>query len=35
MMKVDDRDSAECKNCEKNDKIGINGIDLNDNKTKH
>ena len=35
MMKMDDRDSAEYQNLEKRDKIGINGIDLNDNKTKH
>ena len=28
IMKIDDRDSAECQNWEKRDKIGIIGIDL-------
>ena len=28
MMKMDDRDSAECQNWEKKDIIGINGIGL-------
>ena len=35
MMKMDGRDNAKYQNWEKRDKIGINGIDLNDNKTKH
>ena len=35
IMKMDNRDSVECQNWEKRDKIVINGIDLNDNKTKH
>ena len=35
MMKMDDRDSAEYQKWEKRDKIGISGIDLNDNKIKH
>ena len=33
-MKMDGRDSAECQNLEKRDKIGIIGIDLSHNKTK-
>ena len=34
MMKMDDRDSAECQNWEKNDIDGIIGFDLNDNNVK-
>ena len=34
MMKIDGRDSAECQNWEKNDKMGILEFVLNDNKTK-
>ena len=34
IMKMDDRDSAECQNWEKRDKIGIIGIDLSHKKTK-
>ena len=34
MMKMDDRDSAECQNWEKKDKIVIFGFVLKDNKTK-
>ena len=33
-MKMDGRDSAECQNWEKRDKIGIIGIDLSHKKTK-
>ena len=35
MSKMDGQDSTECQNWEKRDITGINGIDLNDNKTKH
>ena len=35
MRKMDGQDSAECQNLEKRDITGINGTDLNDNKTKH
>ena len=34
MMKMDDRDSAECQNWENKDKIVIFGFVLKDNKTK-
>ena len=34
MMKMDDRDSAECQNWEKRDKIGIFEIVKLDNRTK-
>ena len=34
IMKIDCRDSAECQNWEKRDKIGIIGIDLSHKKTK-
>ena len=34
IMKMDGRDSAECQNWEKRDKIGIIGIDLSHKKTK-
>ena len=34
-MKMDGRDSVECKNWKKKNIIGIKGKDLNDNKTKH
>ena len=34
MMKMDDRDSAECQNWEKRDIVVILEIVLNDNKTK-
>ena len=35
IMKMDGRDSAECQNWEKMDKIGIIGIDLSHKKTKN
>ena len=34
MRRIDGRDSAECQNWEKNDKIGIIRIDLSHKKTK-
>ena len=34
MMEMDGRDSAECQNWEKRDKIGIIGIDLSHKMTK-
>ena len=34
-MKMDNRDSVECQNWEKMDKIGIIGIDLSHKKTKN